>query len=53
MKRYGHIVEQIATWENLNDSFDYEIRGKIKRTPHGRWLTNHREEVIRQLQVTA
>lgn len=50
MKRYGHIVEQIATWENLNDSFDYEIRGKIKRTPHGRWLTNHHEEVIRQLQ---
>lgn len=50
MKRYGYIVEQIATYENLSNSFDYEVRGKVKRSSQGRWLLEHRDEVIREFQ---
>lgn len=51
MRRYGYIVEQIADWGNLSSSFDYEVRGKVKRSLQGRWLTEHRDEVIRRMQT--
>lgn len=50
MRRYGYIVEQIADWGNLNNSFDYEVRGRVKRSLQGRWLTEHRDEVLRRMQ---
>ena len=50
MKSYGHILERAADWGNLSDSFDYQLRGKRKKTPRGRWLLRHRDEVIKELQ---
>lgn len=50
MKRYGYIVEEIATWENLSESFDYEIKGKVARSPEGQKLTRNREKVLKDFQ---
>ena len=50
MRREGHIVEEIAEYANMSDSFDQVLRGsKRKRSRQGRYLLAHREEVIREL----
>lgn len=51
MKRYGYIIEEIVTEDNMNESFDYVMRGTRRKTSKsGRYMLAHREEVIRDLQ---
>ncbi len=47
MKRYSHIIEEIVTWDNMNEAFDTVLRGtKRKRMSEGRWLIKHRDEFL-------
>lgn len=51
MKRYGHIVEEAATFERLSDSFDYVLRGtRRKSSRSGRMLIENRDAVIEKLR---
>ncbi|MBR2236337.1 MAG: hypothetical protein IJ887_00430 [Prevotella sp.] len=51
MKRHGHIIEEAAELHNLEDSFDYVLRGTKRKTcPTGKKLLAHREEVVKQLR---
>lgn len=51
MKRYGYIIEEIISEANMNDSFDYVMRGsKRKKCRTGRYIIKHRGEVIADLQ---
>ena len=51
MKSYGGIMEQAASYATLGESFDYVLRGwKRKTCKTGRWLMEHREEVIAGLR---
>lgn len=51
MKSYGCIMERATTWEALNESIDYVLRGnERKRRASGRWILEHREQFIRELQ---
>lgn len=50
MKSYGYIVEKAAEWDNLGDSFDYELRGSRKKCRRGRYLYRRRDETIKKLQ---
>lgn len=43
-------MEEITEYANMSDAFDQVLRGtKRKRCRQGRWLTEHREEVIESL----
>ena len=51
MKRYGYIIEEIIDEANMNESFDYVMRGKKRKRSHaGRLLMKNREAVIKKLQ---
>ena len=51
MKRHGHIIEEAAELHNLEDSFDYVLRGTKRKTCRtGRKLLANREKVIQQLR---
>lgn len=50
MKSYNHLLEEIVTDENLNDSFDQIVKAGRKSTPSGRYLIKKREEVIKELK---
>ena len=51
MKSYGGIIEQASSYSKLYESFDYVLRGTMRKTcPTGQKLLAHREEVIAQLQ---
>lgn len=51
MKRDGFVIEEIITDWNMNESFDYVMRGKKRKSSRsGRYLLRHREEVIEQLK---
>ena len=51
MKRYGYIIEEIISEANMGESFDYVMRGvKRKSSCSGRWMVEHREEIISDLQ---
>lgn len=51
MRREGNIVEEITEYANLSEAFDQVLRGtKRKRSRQGRWLLEHREEVIASLR---
>jgi hypothetical protein len=45
MKRDGYIIEEIIDKQNLEDSFDEVIRGKLRKEilVEGKWLIKHRE----------
>lgn len=50
MRREGHIIEEIVAYPNMAQSFDQVLRGTArKRTRQGRYLLEHREEVIAEL----
>ena len=49
-KTLKHLAEEAAEYSNIADSLDYELRGKRKDTFQGRWITAHRERVIRATQ---
>lgn len=51
MKSYGGIMEEATSYATLRESFDYVLRGwKRKTCRTGRWLMQHRDEVIAELQ---
>lgn len=50
-KRHGYIIEEIVTDENMNESFDYVMRGKKRKTSRsGRYIMKHRESIISDLK---
>lgn len=50
-KRHGYIIEEIVTDENMNESFDYVMRGKKRKTSRsGRHIMKHRESIISDLK---
>ncbi len=52
MHREGHIIEEIIEYHNMAEAFDTVMRGtKRKRSRQGRYLLEHREEVIAELTV--
>lgn len=47
MRRDGHIIEEIIEDSNMNESFDYVLRGSKRKTSrNGRYLIRHREETL-------
>ena len=47
MKREGYIIEEIIVDDNLNQSFDYVLRGTDrKESSTGRWMLSHRQQII-------
>ena len=50
MKRIGYVIEEVIDRGNMEESFDYVLRGKRrKRSPEGRRLLRRREKVIDEL----
>lgn len=50
MHRDGFVVEEVAVYSNIAESFDQVLRGsRRKRCRQGRYLLAHREEVIQEL----
>ncbi len=50
MRREGHIMEEIIECHNMSEAFDTVLRGsKRKKSRQGRYLLEHREEVIAEL----
>lgn len=50
MHRQGYIVEEIADYSNMAESFNQVLRGsKRKKSRQGRYLLAHREEVLQEL----
>lgn len=53
MRREGHIMEEIIEYHNMAEAFDTVLRGtKRKRSRQGRYLLEHREEVIAELTAS-
>ena len=53
MRREGYIIEEIADYSNMSESFNQVLRGTSrKRSRQGRYLLAHREEVIKELTVS-
>lgn len=53
MHRDGYIIEEIIEYHNMSEAFDTVLRGsKRKRSRQGRYLLEHREEVIAELTAT-
>lgn len=50
MKRYGHVIEEIVTEQNLNDAFFYVLRGSRGKTRTGRYMIEHREEILAEIK---
>ena len=46
MKRVGYVMQEIVDRRNLEDAFDYKVRGRVALTPRGQWLLAHRDEVL-------
>ena len=47
MKRYGYIIKEVVEPGILEASFDYVLRGTMRKTSRsGRYLINHKDEVI-------
>lgn len=52
MKRDGYIIEEIIDKQNLEDSFDEVIRGKLRKEilVEGKWLIKHREKFLQSVR---
>ena len=50
MKRIGYVIEEIVEQGNLEDAFDYKVRGRIARTDRGLWLIEHKDEVLEKIR---
>lgn len=51
MKRYGYIIKEVVEPGILEASFDYVLRGTMRKTSRsGRYLINHKDEVIARLR---
>lgn len=51
MKRYGYIIEEIIDEANMNESFDYVMRGnQRKKSQSGKHILKNRSKVIADLQ---
>ena len=52
MKREGHVMEEIVDYSNLYQAIDEVLRGTArKKTRVGRYILEHRDEVIVRLQA--
>ena len=50
MRREGYIIEEIIAPQNMEESFDYVMRSKKRRTSRtGRYIMRHKDEVIADL----
>lgn len=50
MRREGYIMEEVTDYGNMSEAFDAVLRGdKRKKSREGRYLMEHREEVIIEL----
>lgn len=50
MRREGNIIEEIVEYSNMSEAFDTVLHGTArKRSRMGRYLMEHREEVIKEL----
>ena len=50
MRREGYITEEITEYSNMSEAFDTVLRGnRRKNSRQGRYLLEHREEVIAEL----
>lgn len=50
MRREGYIIEEIIAPHNMEESFDYVMRSKKRRTSRtGRYIMRHKDEVIADL----
>ena len=50
MRREGYITEEIIEYSNMSEAFDTVLRGnRRKNSRQGRYLLEHREEVIAEL----
>lgn len=51
MKRYGYIIEEIIDEANMNESFDYVMRGNLrKKRQSGKHILKNRSSIIADLQ---
>lgn len=51
MRRIGYVIEEIVEDGNMQESFDYVMRGRKRKTSRtGRYLMRHRKEVIARLK---
>lgn len=52
MKRIGYVIEEIATYKNLNNAFDQVVRGvKRKCSKEGKWLIENREKYLELIRL--
>ena len=52
MRREGYIMEEVTDYGNMSEAFDAVLRGKKRKTcRQGRYLLEHRDEVIAELTV--
>lgn len=52
MRREGHIVEEIISYENMEASVRVVLRGSQRKNSRvGRWILAHKDEVIADLQA--
>lgn len=51
MRKDGYIIEEIIEISNMEESFDYVMRGRKRKTSRtGRYIMKHKQEVISDLQ---
>lgn len=51
MHRDGYVIEEIVSYENMKESFDYVMRGRKRKTSRsGRYILRNEAEVIADLQ---
>ena len=51
MKRDSHVMEEVLSYSNISEAIDEVLSGtERKKTSEGRYILEHREEVINQLQ---
>lgn len=51
MRREGNIIEEVVEYSNMTEAFDTVLHGTArKRSRVGKYLMEHREEVIEELE---
>lgn len=51
MRREGNIIEEVVEYSNMTEAFDTVLHGTArKRSRVGKYLMEHREEVIEELR---
>lgn len=50
MNRHGEMTEKVVALDNLNRSFDYVLRGERKNSRYGKYLIEHRTEILEEIR---